>query len=154
VSFWLISKYRQVQKSLWHFCTGCFLFVFLKKEYFKSKPDICFSLKPTKTNHMKNILILIFASTILFEAKIVVAQKVTIQPNPFQDEIQINLEEGDTSMVDITIRNLAGDIILYDKMKPEKNSVTLIVREFTSGVYLIRISQNEKILSTVRALKE
>jgi hypothetical protein len=67
----------------------------------------------------------------------------TLQPNPSKDASTIRLNTSSNEDLELRITDLQGHLILKDKIQANQNSYNLNTSEFTSGMYLVTISNNQ-----------
>ena len=75
-----------------------------------------------------------------------------IQTNPVSDILTLDLSSfNEETNVDIAIYDMTGRVIR--RLTEKEKTVSITVREFSSGVYILRACQPKKVLS-MRFLKE
>ena len=67
----------------------------------------------------------------------------TLQPNPSKDASIIRINTSSNEELEIRITDLQGHVILNDKIQANQNSYTLNTSEFTSGMYLVTVYNNQ-----------
>ena len=73
-------------------------------------------------------------------------ENITIYPNPFADNLQINLPLNFTGM--IKIRDMNGNSV-YDRKIMDCNQVTLDVSKiFNKGIYILTITSDQTYYTT------
>jgi hypothetical protein len=73
------------------------------------------------------------------EEKNALSNAISVFPNPFNDQININNEANIN--LDITIFDVTGKIISSEKSN--SNSITINTLELTQGIYIINVKSNE-----------
>jgi len=73
------------------------------------------------------------------EEKNTLSNAISVFPNPFNDQININNEANIN--LDITILDVTGKIISSEKSN--SNSITINTLELTQGIYIINVKSNE-----------
>jgi hypothetical protein len=66
-----------------------------------------------------------------------------LQPNPSKDASTIRLNTSSNEELELRITDLQGHLILKDKIQANQKSYNLNTSEFTSGMYLVTISNNQ-----------
>ena len=80
-------------------------------------------------------------------------KELSIYPNPVTNFIEYNLSANTTSQnIKLEIFNLEGQLIKRFEQKASKDK--LAVENLESGTYILKISENEKVLTTRKFLKE
>lgn len=80
----------------------------------------------------------VFITTSLKE-KNALSNAISVYPNPFNDQININNEANIN--LDVTILDVTGKIVSSEKSN--SNSITINTSELTQGVYIINVKSNE-----------
>jgi hypothetical protein len=82
------------------------------------------------------------------EEKNALSNAISVFPNPFNDQININNEANIN--LDITILDVTGKIISSEKSN--SNSITINTLELTQGIYLINV-KSDKLSATYKIVK-
>ena len=76
-------------------------------------------------------------------------EKINVYPNPASDIINISIE-GFDGISELEILNYSGQIVYRTNIQSDNNKVTLEtdIRSLTSGLYLVRITNGNKVMDT------
>lgn len=76
--------------------------------------------------------------------------KILIYPNPIENEININIENK--NQVNVKIYNLDGKLLLSKPI--ETKNAKISTSNLKKGIYIIEISENNKIIKTEKMIKK
>ena len=106
------------------------------------------SFSTSDTTIMRDSILTLFNPTMGLENKNKFVSSVNIFPNPASDEVQVEMNIKATSNLKMEVMNLFGEIV---STLDESNSVSGLLKKqistanYSSGIYFIRISANDKI---------
>ena len=73
-----------------------------------------------------------------YEAVFYYADRLAIAPNPFGEELQVQVPETGRLM-QLELFNVAGALLLSREWVPQQSQVTIPVPQLPPGIYLVRI---------------
>ncbi len=77
-------------------------------------------------------------------------------PNPFADNLTINLNSASNTTVTYSITDMYGSVIAKEKVSVDKgeNKITLNTSNFVSGMYFVNVQDNNsKKMHTTKIVK-
>ncbi len=73
------------------------------------------------------------------------ADEISLYPNPTETELNIDLSQLNGKAVDIVMRNASG-LAIYKRKSYSKNSLSLNVQSFKSGLYIMQFSNGKSVV--------
>jgi len=70
---------------------------------------------------------------------------VTAYPNPASDQVSLMFRQMIDEPVKVTLFNLQGQILMDNEYGPFQHIIPFDLKGFSSGLYIIRVKQNEKL---------
>jgi hypothetical protein len=81
-------------------------------------------------------------------------RKLSIFPNPAKDEITIALNSKTLVNPKIEIYSLEGKKVYFDKLSNQNEKITLSVKDFSKGIYLVKLFDNNQEISSEKIVVE
>ncbi len=87
----------------------------------------------------------------IYFKNIVLPSFISAYPNPSASEISL-IWPGETGMVEATVFNLSGQLVLQEKLDLSAGEVILPIQELANGVYILRLKG--RVTRTVKIIKD
>ncbi len=80
--------------------------------------------------------------------------EVSVYPNPFTDEFKVKIETPLDGKFDLYVFDVASRIV-FRKMDVDGNSeINVNLQHSSKGVYIVRLYQDNKVVSTTKVVKQ
>lgn len=81
----------------------------------------------------------------------IIAIALTAYPNPTQDFLTLNVQNYDTKSISYQLYNLSGMLLENQKLKTSETIIPM--RDYPTAVYILNITEQNKILKTFQIIK-
>jgi len=86
------------------------------------------------------------ASTLAIDAIPETLFKSVVYPNPVNNELNIQLSKSENSRFNISLYEITGRFIKQSSVNTKNSSITINVRDLSSGMYILQISNVDRSL--------
>lgn len=74
-------------------------------------------------------------------------EKISVSPNPFQNELEIAIDTEESADAQITINNMLNQLVLKETFKIQPGANVLKIHpNLTSGIYILRVAIADKVV--------
>jgi hypothetical protein len=74
-------------------------------------------------------------------------EKISVSPNPFQNELEIAIDAEESSTAKITINNMLNQVVYNDSFEIHSGANALKIHpNITSGIYILRVEIADKMV--------
>lgn len=81
----------------------------------------------------------------------IIALTLTVYPNPTQDFLTLNVQNYDSKRISYQLYNLSG--MLLQNQKLNAGETTIPMQDYPTAVYILKITEQDKILKTFQIIK-
>lgn len=78
----------------------------------------------------------------VIEKNINLAEDVLIYPNPFNDILNLSIENAGTGKTRVRVHSLESKLVFFKEYLPNENPLSLDLTHLTTGIYLLEVSIN------------
>jgi hypothetical protein len=79
---------------------------------------------------------------------------VSVYPSPFTDEFRVKIETPLQDKFDLYVYDVTSRVVYFQKEVDGNNVTTVNLQSSPRGVYIVRLYYNDKVISTVKVIKQ